>query len=251
MVSLHSLKLSPYSWAATTAQDGFPASNVSTEQLGRPWRSTGLGATDVTIILPAQATIQTLFLHDVNFATANVQKSVDAAAWVNVGALNTYGNAHGRRRGNLVIAAAGQLAVKIQIAAGASIDGKGYWRIGAAYLFGTSVNLAAGTKAGFNMGYRVTTARPRTSTVIPNGVTATARTGHHIDRIDFSVGRLNTELLDDVVQKCDAATCLLDLGLSATFPEQQWPVRLVADSMDETYQKLMASGTVPLLEVVS
>jgi hypothetical protein len=250
MPTLHSTKLSPYSWAATSAQDGYAASNVSTEQLGRPWRSTNLGANDVTIILPATTFIQTLFLFDVNFAAATIQKSVDNAAFVNVGAFASYGDAHGRRRGNIAIAAAGQLAVKVQIAAGASTDGLGYWRIGAAYLFGTSVNLAAGNKAGFNMGYRVSSRRPRTSNAIPNGLTAVAKTGLNVDRIEFSVGRLNTELLDDVVQKCSAATCLLDLQLP-NFPHQQWPVRLLDETLDESYQKIMASGSVPLVEVVS
>lgn len=250
MPTLHHTKLSPYSWAATTAQDGYPASNVSTEQLGRPWRSTSLGATDVTIILPATAFIQTLALHDVNFAAATIQKSVDNAAWVNVGAFSSYSDAHGRRRGNIAIAAAGQLAVKIQIAAGASSDGLGYWRIGAAYLYGASVNLAAGTKAGFNFGYRVGAKRPRIVNPIPNGITAVSKTGFNVDTVDFTVGRLNTELLDDVVQKCSAGTCWLDLQLP-NFPHQQWPLRLITDELDETYQKNMASGTVPLVEVVS
>jgi hypothetical protein len=40
----------------------------------------------VTITLPVVATIQTLFLHDVNFATCNIEKSVDGAVWVAVGA---------------------------------------------------------------------------------------------------------------------------------------------------------------------
>jgi hypothetical protein len=109
-VKLYFGKLAPSAIAATTAAAGFPAINLASEQLGKPWNATGLGATDITVTLPALSTVMLVAIHDVNFATCNVQKSVDGVAWVNVGALNTYRDRHGRRRGSLLVNAAGQLA---------------------------------------------------------------------------------------------------------------------------------------------
>jgi hypothetical protein len=154
-------KLAPSAIAATTAAVGFPALNLANEQVGKPWNATGLGATDITITLPALSTVMLVALHDVNFATCNVQKSVDGLAFVNVGALNTYRDRHGRRRGSILVNAAGQLAIRVQIAAGAATDGGAAWRAGAAYLFTSLGSVSAVPE----FGYTVHTKRPRASTV--------------------------------------------------------------------------------------
>jgi hypothetical protein len=246
VLTLHYAKLSPTSWAATEVAVGYPASNVGLESIGRPWRSTTLGANDLTIVLPVISGVQTLFLHDVNFATCNIEKSVDGAVFVAVGALNTYADRHGRRRGYITIAAAGQKAVKIRIAAGATTDGLAFWRIGASYLFSSVLTPSAAVKYG----YSARTKRPRVSTQLPNGLTAVATTGNNIDRLNLTFERLYSEIADDIIQKASAATCLLDVGLP-NYPEQQWPVRCLEEDLEETFSnKNLSSIGVPLTEVV-
>jgi hypothetical protein len=184
-VKLYFGKLAPSAIAATTAALGFPALNLASEQLGKPWNATGLGATDITVTLPALSTVMLVAIHDVNFATCNVQKSVDGVAWVNVGALNTYRDRHGRRRGSLLVNAAGQLALKLQIAAGVATDGLAAWRGGAVYVFTSLGSVSAVPEYG----YTQRTKRPRVTTPFPNGLTATAKTGPNVDRVELSFGR--------------------------------------------------------------
>lgn len=231
-MKLHYNKLTPTVFSATTAAAGYPATNLGNESVQRPWRATGLLAEDVKLQLPAVATIQTLTVQDVNFASATVEKSVDGAAWVAVGVMTTYADRHGRRRGSITINAAGQLAVRFRIAAGASTDGLAYWRCGSASLFGSVVTLSATA----DYGYTVNTRRPRVAVELANGSEATATTGPNVDRIELSFPRQNTELIDDLVQKPTAGTCWLDMGLP-NYPEQQWPVRCLASNVNETFTK--------------
>lgn len=245
MLTLHYGKLSPVAFSATTAAVGFPAANLGNESLVRPYRATGVGATDVILSLAAVATIKTLFLHDVNFANAQVYRSPDGVAWTLVGTLNTYADRYGRRRGLININQAGQLAVKISIGAGASTDGLA-WRIGAPYLFTASVALGAAAEYG----YQVSTRRPRVSVDLPNGRVAQASTGMNVDRINLSFPRQASESVDDLVQRASVASCVLDLGLPL-YPEQVWPVRCPEASLDESFnRKTISSIGVPLLEIV-
>jgi hypothetical protein len=246
-VKLYFGKIVPSAIAATTAAAGFPALNLASEQLGKPWNATGLGATDITVTLPALSTVMLVAIHDVNFATCNVQKSVDGVAWVNVGALNTYRDRHGRRRGSLLVNAAGQLALKLQIAAGVATDGLAAWRGGSVYVFTSLGSVSAVPEYG----YTQRTKRPRVTTQFPNGLTATAKTGPNVDRLELSFGRrLYTELVDDLVEKASAGTCWVDLQLP-NYPEQQWPVRIIDDELPETFDtKPTSTLKVALTEVV-
>jgi hypothetical protein len=245
-VKLHYGKLVASVYAATTAQDGYPASNLGLESLGRPWKATGLGATDITITLPALAFIQTLFLHDVNFATATIQTSVDGVAFNALGVLTTYADSHGRRRGSIVVNTAGLKAVKITPIGGASTDGLAYWRGGAAYLFASVVTPSAAVRYG----YRARTRRPRLRTELPNKLVAVATTGLNVDVIALTFERINTEFADDVIQKTLTAPCLFDLGLP-NYPHQQWPVRCIEEDLEEAFNnKNISSIDIPLMEVV-
>lgn len=243
-MKLHYGKLAVDTFTATTEAVGYPASNLGSESLAKPYRATGAGATDIVLQLAAPATIQTLFLHDVNFAAATIAKSVDGVAWVPVGELDTYADRHGRRRGVLILAAAGQLSVKMSIAAGATGDGLGYWRAGAAYLFGAM----AAPSALPSYGYTVRTRRPRVSVDLPNGRTAAASTGPNVDRVELTLDRQSIELADDLVQRTTAGTCVLDLELSR-YPEQLWPVRCVEQDLSENFRaKVLSSIVLPFSE---
>lgn len=245
-MKLYHSKLTPIAYAATTAQAGYPANNLGSDSVSLPWRATGVVENTVTLTLGAVATMQLLALHDVNFATCTVEKSVDGAAWVNVGALNTYSDRGGRRRGSIVIAAAGQLAVRFRIAAGVTTDGLGYWRAGAAHLFTFEASVGVVPEYG----YRVRTKRPRVVTALRNGRTPTASTGASIDRIELRFGRRRaTELLDYVIQLPTTGTCFLNLELP-DYPEQQWPVRLLEEDIEETFDaKKLSTTNVPFTEV--
>lgn len=243
---LYHTKLFPVSFVATTEAPGYPANNLGSESLALPWRATGLGATTVTITLQGLSSMMALGLHDVNFATCTVDRSVDGAAWVNVGVLTSYADRHGRRRGSIFINTAGQLAVRFVIGAGASTDGLGYWRGGAVQLFSSLATVGALPEYG----YRVRTRRPRIATELRNRRIAMASTGMNLDRIALSFGnRLPTETLDEFIARTTSGTCWLNMELS-DYPEQQWPVRFLEEDAEEVFaRKKLSSTDVVLTEV--
>jgi hypothetical protein len=162
--------------------------------------------------------------------------------------MTTYADRHGRRRGRILINDANVKAIKVQIAAGAPSDGAAYWRIGAAFAFANTV-----TPSGIPAySYRKTTRRPRVTGNLVNGAVAVAKTGENVDLVELSFINRFDELVDDFVARASAGTVWLDLGAAPAFPEQQWPVRLVGDTITEEYPRPMwyQIGSLPLMEVV-
>jgi hypothetical protein len=247
-VKLYYGKIAPSAFASTTSQVGYPASNLGNEALLKPWRGTGVGAETVTFTLPVAQFVAGIFMHDVNFAAAAVETTPDGVNWFAAGNLTTYAGRHGRRRGVLLLAAANVLGFRLNIAAGASTDGLGYWRGGAGYAFTSSFAMNAAALPDF--GYRVRTARPRLITELVNGISAVASTGANFDRIDFQFTRKNTESIDELIQRSAAGTCLIDMELP-NYPEQVWPVRCLEEELEEVFAKKNVSTiSVPLKEMV-
>lgn len=230
MASIKYGKQVPSATAATTSQAGYGPSNLTDERLARPYRATGVGANDITLSLASARPIHTLFLHDVNFAAANVYKSADGVAFNPVGALSSYQGKEGRRRGAIVINDAAVKAVKVSIAAGVATDGLSYWRAGAAYLFDSSAAIASPFQVPYTPRFRY----PQVRTDLPNGQTAVAATGTPFHTIELPFRPFDNEDLEPIVRLARASTILLDLEL-ATFPAQLWPVRIDEEAMEESY----------------
>lgn len=246
MPTVHYSKLSPASWASTTYQPGYGPEALATEGLSRSWRATGALAETLVITLPTATAIQTLFLHDVNFALATVEKSVDGVAWTAAGELTTYANESGRRRGSLVVGAAGLLALRVSIAAGVPTDGLAYWRAGAAYLFGASAALPVGPR----IGYGVRTQRAVIGDALPNNQVPLARTGSDADVIELAFERKFDQSLQTLVERAKAGTIVFSMDL-ADWPEQQWPARYVERESAEIFFRVRkAQRTVQLREMV-
>jgi hypothetical protein len=222
---------------ATDAAAGFPASNVALESLGRPWRSTSTGAKDVILDMGASVAIDSLFVHDVNFASALVATSPDNITYTPLGTLNTFAGRRGRRRGRISVSATTRF-LKISISAGTPSDGAAFWRIGAGYVFSSKVKPAALPDRPL----KVTTLRPQVSGSLPNQIPAVAAIGSKIDRIEFAIPRVATDSLDDFIQRPEAGSILLDLEDPA-YPEQIWPVRYVENSTAEQFDEYQHSVT--------
>jgi hypothetical protein len=79
---------------------------------------------------------------------------------------------------------------------------------------------------------------------------AIATTGLNIDKVNLTFERTESEVVDDIIQKASAGTCLVDLGLISRL-EQQWPVRFLEEDLEETVNnKRISSLVVPLTEAV-
>jgi hypothetical protein len=210
---------------STTAQAGYPASNLLNESLRRPWRATGVGAEDVTLTAPAALGVHSLCLHDVNFASCTVRKSADGVAFNTVGVLTTYPDRHGRRRGRITINDAVVKALQIQIGAGATTDGLAFWRGGAAYPMGSSHQVPA----DLNFPLNEEPVDPAIGKEIVNGLLAEAGTGERFSRVETVWHREATESLQTLITKAKAAVVWFDAG-TADYPEQQWPLYLLLRS---------------------
>lgn len=234
-------------WTSTTAAAGFGPSNVSNESLGRPWKATGTGAEDLTITFAAAATVHTLFVHDVNFASCTVRKSADGSSFSSVGTLTTYADRDGRRRGRITINDANVRAVQLQIASGSPTDGAAAWRVGAAYPMTTQHQPPA------DLIFPVVedAIDPGVSVELPNGIEASASTGVRFARLETNWQRESNESLATFLEKAKAATIIFDAGTS-DYPEQQWPVFIPRKRQHrESFERFRFSRfTVPLVERV-
>lgn len=245
MPTLYHDKISLEAVESTTSQAGYGPLNLANESIDMPWRAAALGAEEVTLSFASSA-VAGIFLHDVNFAACMVQRSDDGVAFVDVGEATAYPDEHGRYRILLAVGEPGQEAVRIQIEAGASLDGLSYWRAGAAHLFAASQAVATGP----NYGYGVNTVRPRVSRQLLNGQTAQASTGVNVDKVRFTYERKHSQLLRPLREKAERGVVVLSMDLP-DWPWQAWPVRYLDEQADEVFHKLKkAQGQLTLTEVV-
>lgn len=233
-------------FAATTAQAGYPATNAGNESLGRPWYSTTTGANDFTITFPAPVVIASWCLHDVNFSGVPARRSADGVVFTALGNFVSYPDENGRRRGRIAVGGAAVKSLQLQIPNGASLDGLTFHRIGASYPWTAELSLPHGV----NYGYRVRTTRPQAEQSLVNGLTAVARTGLDIDRIEMTFERKFSSSLRELITRPSAATCWFET-MNAEYPEQAWPVKLRDRDIEEVYFKVhKAQRTIALGEVV-
>jgi hypothetical protein len=233
--------------SATTAAAGYPASNLGSESLARPYRATGLGATDIQINYAAATPLHSFSVHDVNFASCTFQKSSDGAAFTTVGTLTTYADRDGRRRGRILVNDATVKAVKLQIGAGSATDGLAFWRAGAGYGWISTQTVPADLIFPVNEDI----VPPAIAQDLPNGLVAEAGVGTRFSRIDTSWNRESTESLATLIGKARVATIWFDAGTS-DYLEQQWPVYLQArDRLRESFDRFRYSRpTITLTERV-
>lgn len=223
--------------SATTAADGYPAANVATQSLRRPWRSVGTGANDVTLPLAALVAVHSFCIHAANFATCTVRKSADGVAFTTVGVLTAYPDRHGRYRGRIVVNDPGVKAIQIQIGAGTPADAAPYWSLGAAYPMGSAHVVPADLIFPVNE----EVVEPAFSTELANKQVAEASAGERFSKIDTVWQRESIESLQTLIQKTRGYTVWFDAGTS-DYPEQQWPLYLpLQSSVRESFDRFRFS----------
>lgn len=228
-MKLYYNKVTATAWSATSAQSGYPASNVSLESITRNWRGNDATALDVVITFAAATTVAALLLTDVNFASCAILKSPDGSSFSSVGTLTTFADKlTGRRRGLIEINDANVKAIKISISSGTPSDGLAYWRIGSAYPFANSVALPR------NPDYHVRVAAiyPKLRAELPNKQVAVASTGPDILTLTMPFTRASGEDPLEIVRRGRAGTVGLSIS-NTNYPELVLPVRHVEEGQDE------------------
>jgi hypothetical protein len=222
--------------SSTSAAAGFPSSNAIRESLARPWKATSAGAEEWVGNFAVPTAVDTFCLHDVNFASATIQKSVSGGAFVGVGTMTTYADRHGRRRGRISVAEANDTAIKV-IPIGVPTDGGSAWYIGAAYPWGSQ--LAVPVSLIFPVSEEVTD--PAVSSNLVQDLVTEAATGQpRWSTIQTNWQRKSSASLGTLMQK-SLTTIWFDCNTS-DYPEQQWPVyRRRSDKIQEVYDRFQVS----------
>jgi hypothetical protein len=229
-MKLYYSKVAAATAAATSAQAGYPATNVALESITRNWRSVDTTGNDVTVTFAAAGALASLLLTDVNFASCAVLKSPDGSAFSAVGTLTTFADKiTGRRRGLIEINDPTVKAYRITISSGTPTDGLAYWRIGSAYPFGAS----SAQPRNADYGARVRGIFPKLSTELSNKQVAQAATGPDILQIVFPFDRSASEDVLELLRRGRAGT----VGVAAevtNYPEFLCPMRYVDEEQEET-----------------
>jgi hypothetical protein len=223
--------------AASSAAAGYPASNVTREEIDRPWLSVGLGLSTVTLTWPAATNVAAVLLEDVNFAAATIYRSVDAVAFTNPTAIAIVADKHiGRRRGLLRVNVAGLRGIRVEIAAGASTDGAAAWRIGAAYPFSAETLLTR----NFDNGAQIRSAIPKVSRDLANGRSAQAATGSEFLELMLPFDRKYDQDVQEITRRARAGTVGLALE-DPLYTEFSLPLRHVGTTQTESLSKFSRS----------
>lgn len=246
-MKLHHSKITVLTFAATEAAAGYPATNAGREGLGLPWRSTTAGANNVDQTWATASFVGAILVSDVNFASAPVQTSTDGSTWgASIGTLTTTADKHtGRRRGLFVVNTAGLKGIRLAIS-GTPTDGLAYWRIGAAYLFTTTVTMPRDPE----IGTRIRPLYAQISSELPNRQIAHAVTGFDVLALSMPFQREYTEDCLELVRRARAGTVAIELN-NVDYPELVLPVRHYAGEAEEAWSSYrLTETTIELREVI-
>jgi len=208
-----------YSASATSQQTGYEASNLVLPQVRRAWRSSATTEQVVTLDMGSSKTPASLWVQEVNWATATIERSADGAAWSSVGTLTSYQDIHGRRKGLIAIGIACRF-VRATIPNGTPTDGAAYFSIGAAYLFLNSESAAIPPE----WGHELAVAYPQSRRDLPNGRSVTVELGAPQMTLRGQFPPKPAEDAAKVIRLARAGTVGIDMELTAS-RERAWPMR--------------------------
>lgn len=240
MGDLYYGKITPSAFSATTAATGYPASNIGNESIDMPWKATVAGTgdpSDVIFTLSVAQMVKGLLLSDVNFASAAVAKSPDGTTYSSVGTITSYADKWtDRRRALIVVNDANVKTLKITVSAGTPLDGTTQWRIGAGYLFSSTVALPRMP----DFGMKVRAIYPKVQTELANKQLPQALTGVDILELSLPYNRRYDQDVLEMLRRARGGTVGLSL-VPTNYTELVLPVYHVANNIEETLGMLDVS----------
>ena len=242
-MKVHSLQQSVVA-SASTAATGYPATNTSVTQVGKPWRSTVTTETTVTLDAGASFTPASLCIQDANFASAPVTYSADNVTYYAAGTLTTYADLNGRRKGSLEFANTCRY-IKITIASGTPTDSAAYWSIGAAYVFKTVETADMAPSVGLSQ----EVVYPQASYELANGRTVTAELGNKFTLLSGQTPNRPADGAGDVVALARAGSIWIDMEITAN-RDRQWPMKFYDGRFTQTIDEALWPASFSLKEVV-
>lgn len=206
---------------SSTAQAGFPVTNVINTQVLKPWKGTGVGADFVQLDLGASVALNGVALNAANMGSVTVFADNANPPTTNRGTLTLSQDGQSRFKGSLLFVAAARF-IRFTIAAGATTDGSATWQVGNAYPFSSIFNLARDPLFGQESALIFNT--PQSRTDLDNGQDVTDNTGPGWAQLtlDFSGGAADDH--EQLQQYTRAGLCWINMNIYNA-PWQQWPVR--------------------------
>lgn len=230
--------------AATTAATGYPASNVLTSSVGKPWRSTSTATQNVDIDLGTARTAPVLTLQGPNTAGCSVSYGSGSYTATNAGAQVLALDRHGRRKHSLALAGSVRY-IRIVFGGTAPDDGADHFELGAVAVFGSTLTLPENPLLGAEASARY----PQTRIELPNGQTFGIDRGVARQRLSLRFRSARTEDIEQLVRIARRGLGWLDLDVASN-RELQWPVRHVEDEQArQLSQALQDEAAVILREV--
>jgi hypothetical protein len=230
--------------SATTSATGYPATNISLPQVGRPWRSGDLTEQEVVLDLGASVTPESLWLQDVNFASAVVERSADNVTYSAVGTLTSYADLHGRRKGLITVSEACRY-LRVTIAAGTPTDDAAYFSIGAGYVF-EEVETAPQAPTAGSMDIEVN--YPQSRIDLANGRTVISDLGAPYIVLSGRIDETSDEDVARLLRLARAGTIGLDLERTDRW--QAWPMAGYAEQFQQASGEAVWPVSFELKEVV-
>lgn len=220
---LHHTLRAPVTATGTTAAADYPATNVLSPRIRRPWRSTSIAADQNLILdLGASVAITAVALHDVNFASCEVLADNAATPTTSRGTLTTYAGKNGRRRGSLAFSATVRY-IRFRIPLGTPTDGAAYFNVGYAPPFQATLTLPRDPSYGAD----VDSVEPQSPFDLVNDQGQPLRRGPDHDEVRLPFVATPAQDVEEARRRARAALCWLDVG-DATQAWLQWPVRAFA-----------------------
>ena len=191
--------------------------------------------------------IAAVLAQDINFATMRVQVALDGSgpSWVQVADETTAVEGNGRRK-CLIEVGLSRRYVRYEIRVTTALDGSGWFKTGALYVWGTKTVL----DDTIGYGWRRTHHWPSAVNPLPNGRTETATVGPAYTELGFQHQEVRGT--DDALTALRAAReeiVGLDLEISGQ-TELVWPVRHVATTETQIHNVGHAPVSTTLVEVV-
>lgn len=215
--------------AATTAAAGYPASNVSTPGVRKPWRSTAItNPQDLDVDLGTIRANVVICIQHANAASCVISYGSVAYTTTNAGTQTLTMDRHGRRKHSLALVGSVRY-IRFSFGAVAPDDSAAYFEVGAVYPFSTTLALPEDPLLGSEANPRL----PQTLIELANGNTFAIDRGAARQRLTLRYRGLRTVDLDEAARRARAGACWLDLDVTAN-RELQWPVRHVDDQLQRT-----------------
>lgn len=230
----------PYTASASGSLPNYPASNLQTPEVEKPWRHSDILGSAWIQAQRSGSSAMHLALQSVEAGIPQQVSAGSASASTPVGTFAgaMHQDASRRSKGNIAVPTPNTF-VRV------SMSGLQNFGVGALYLFATELQLPDALLRS-----EITTEYPQASVKLPNGTEFPVDRGPPRTRITLRWRRPRADDIEEVARIARAGICWLDLQ-NPDQPGWQWPVRCISATLPrQLTHALQDEATLEFVEVV-